>query len=157
MAQTDFDFLFGDWSVRNRRLAEILADSDDWYEFAATCSARPLWGGLGNTDEFVAPETPVGPVLGGAVRLLDPKTGLWRIYWASAATGELGTPVIGGFDGGVGTFYGHEVYRDCAVFVRYTWDSIEADRCRWQQAFSADAGASWETNWTMEFSRAVPA
>lgn len=157
MARTDFDFLFGDWSVRNRRLAVILAGSDDWYAFDATASARPLWGGLGNTDEFVALETPVGPVQGGAVRLLDPKTGLWRISWASAATGEIGAPVVGGFEAGVGTFYGHEVYRDRGVFVRYTWDSIEADSCRWHQAFSADAGASWETNWVMEFSLWVPA
>jgi len=157
MAKNDFDFLFGEWTVRNRRLAAILAGSDEWYEFGATCSVRPLWGGLGNSDEFVALETPVGPILGGAVRLLDPKNGLWRIYWASSATGELGAPVVGGFDGGVGTFYGHEVYREHGVFVRYTWDSIEAGACRWQQAFSADAGASWETNWVMEFSRRMQA
>jgi hypothetical protein len=25
---------------------------------------------------------------------------------------------------------------------------------RWEQAFSDDAGKSWETNWTMDFRRA---
>jgi hypothetical protein len=27
------------------------------------------------------------------------------------------------------------------------------DACRWEQAYSADGGKTWETNWTMEFSR----
>ncbi len=153
MAQTDFDFLFGDWNVKNRRLKHILAASDEWYEFEAVSRARPLWAGLGNTDEFVAESTPVGPIRGATVRLRDEKTGLWRLYWASARVGELGDPVIGSFEDGVGHFYGYEVVDGNAVFVRYTWESIGADACRWQQAFSPDGGATWETNWVMEFAR----
>jgi len=37
--------------------------------------------------------------------------------------------------------------------VVYRWSDITADSCRWEQAFSADGGVSWETNWTMQFSR----
>jgi hypothetical protein len=27
------------------------------------------------------------------------------------------------------------------------------DSCRWEQAYSADGGKTWETNWIMEFTR----
>jgi len=37
--------------------------------------------------------------------------------------------------------------------VRFDWLVDTADRCRWKQAFSFDAGASWETNWCMHFAR----
>ena len=30
-----------------------------------------------------------------------------------------------------------------------------ANECRWEQAFSDDGGQSWETNWTMAFTRQV--
>jgi len=153
MSQTDFDFLVGEWDVKNRRRTRILAEDDTWYRFDAVATARPLWNGLGNTDEIVADETPVGPVRGATVRLYDEATGLWRLYWASARDGRIGEPVVGGFENGVGRFYGHEVLDGRAVFVRYIWDAIAPGACRWQQAFSPDGGATWETNWVMEFAR----
>jgi hypothetical protein len=27
------------------------------------------------------------------------------------------------------------------------------DACHWEQAFSGDGGKTWETNWTMTFTR----
>lgn len=40
--------------------------------------------------------------------------------------------------------------------VRFIWSDITLNSSRWQQAFSEDAGKSWETNWVMDFKRAVP-
>jgi hypothetical protein len=34
-----FDFLVGNWTSRQRRLRTVLAGSDEWYEFTATCAA----------------------------------------------------------------------------------------------------------------------
>jgi hypothetical protein len=34
--------------------------------------------------------------------------------------------------------------------------TFAANSARWQQAFSEDAGKSWEINWFMDFKRAVP-
>jgi hypothetical protein len=30
---------------------------------------------------------------------------------------------------------------------------ITPTTCRWEQAFSTDGGATWETNWIAEFTR----
>ena len=40
------------------------------------------------------------------------------------------------------------------ITVRFIWSAITASSARWEQAFSADGGATWESNWVMEFARA---
>jgi hypothetical protein len=149
---TDFDFLVGDWAVKNRRLKNPLSGSTDWYEFAARSSARHLWGGLANMDEFHA-ETPQGPIAGMTVRLYDPVAKQWSLYWGNAAIGRLGVPTVGAFENGRGEFFDQETFGGKSIFVRYTWSEITATACRWDQAFSSDGGKTWETNWIMEFAR----
>jgi hypothetical protein len=39
------------------------------------------------------------------------------------------------------------------VLARFIWSDIAADSAHWQQAFSTDEGASWETNWHMWMTR----
>ena len=39
------------------------------------------------------------------------------------------------------------------IQVVYRWSDITARSCRWEQAFSADGGTTWETNWIAEFDR----
>jgi hypothetical protein len=39
--------------------------------------------------------------------------------------------------------------------VRFVWSQITATSARWEQAYSPEAGKTWETNWTMEFCRAL--
>jgi len=38
-----------------------------------------------------------------------------------------------------------------SIKVRFTWDKRNLDEPRWEQAFSADGGSTWETNWVMRF------
>ncbi len=44
---SDFDFLYGEWTVTNRRLRELFVGSDDWDEFPGTQHAWPIMGGVG--------------------------------------------------------------------------------------------------------------
>jgi hypothetical protein len=149
----DFDFLFGRWSVLNRCLRERLAGSDEWEEFAATSVARPLLDGLGNEDEFRTDHD--GGMIGMSFRFFDPKTRLWSIYWAdSRRCGMLDLPVIGSFADGVGLFEGPDTFQSRPILVRFAWSDVATSEPRWEQAFSADGGRTWETNWIMEFTPA---
>ena len=150
--QADFDFLIGSWTVHNRRLREPLQGSNDWYEFPGTSVARPLWGGKGNVDEYEG-DAPSGHIQGMAVRLFNPKTRQWSIYWGNSANGTLDVPMIGEFKDGRGEFFDQEIFQGRAIYVRFTWCDITPSSCRWEQAFSADGGQSWETYWIMEFTR----
>src|SRR5215468_11257687 len=52
--QTDFDFIIGNWKVRNRRLKERLKGSDSWEEFEGRAVVRKIWGGAAHIDEYDA-------------------------------------------------------------------------------------------------------
>jgi hypothetical protein len=148
----DFDFLLGRWRVQNRRLVHRLKHSSDWEEFEATVTARGVLGGLGNVDEFETDHW--GPrFLGMSLRLYNPGTRLWSIYWADNRSGALLPPVIGSFSDGVGVFEGPDECAGQPVISRFTWSEITGTSARWEQAFSPDARGSWETNWIMRFSR----
>lgn len=147
----DFDFLMGSWKVHNRRLRERLKGSSDWVEFAATCVARPLLGGLGNEDEYRTDYWP--GFIGMSFRFFNPATKQWAIYWADSLRGTLEPPVYGTFDGDMAVFEGKDTHEGRPITVRFTWSRVTTVMPRWEQAFSSDGGKTWETNWVMEFSR----
>ena len=62
-------------------------------------------------------------------------------------------PVVGEFSGNRGEFYDQEQYKGRAILVRYLWLNISPKSARMEQAFSADGGKTWETNWICELSR----
>ncbi len=149
---SDFDFFFGNWTVRNRYLGERLRGSDHWEEFEATSEARPLPGVLGNEDEFRTEA--LGGFVGMSFRFFDPEAKRWSIYWAdSRRPGVLDPPVFGAFANGSGVFEGTDVLAGKPILVRFTWTEVDTGAPRWEQAFSADGGESWESNWVMEFTR----
>jgi hypothetical protein len=148
----DFDFLFGSWHVAHERLTSRLANCDEWERFAWTGECRPILNGAGNIDRgrgvWRGKESE-----GVALRVFNPGTGLWSIYWVDTVTYALQPPVIGKFVNGVGTFYGDDQPEGTPVRVRFIWSEITADAARWEQAFSTDRGETWEVNWIMRFTR----
>jgi hypothetical protein len=151
----DFDFLFGRWDVRHRRLRDATDPGcTDWLDLGGTCEAWPLLGTGGHVDRFVVPAQPGTEAFeGSTLRLLDPATDLWSIHWSSTRSpGRFDPPVVGGFDGDVGTFTGAEVVGGRRVLVRFTWHRRASPR--WQQELSYDAGVTWRVNWTMDLARA---
>ena len=148
----DFDFFIGRWRVSHHRLVERLNGSSDWQDFAGTAETRKILGGLGNMDENVL-ELPAGTYQAVTLRLFDPARAVWTIHWIDARMTQVDAPMIGGFVDGAGEFFGDDSLNGQPIRVRFRWFIDDADHCRWEQAFSADDSASWETNWTMAFER----
>lgn len=146
----DFDFLTGRWDIQNRRLKQRWVGSQEWDQFPATSAVQQALGGIGNFDEYQAPTKGFGGV---TLRLYQPATRQWSLYWANSRDGILQPPVHGHFVNGVGTFYGEDVDEGKPVRVRYRWSRITRTSARWEQAFSVDGGKTWETNWIMDFTR----
>jgi hypothetical protein len=150
----DFDFLFGRRRIHNRKLVDTLdLEGTDWVEFEAEGEAQPILGGLGNVDRFSVPAMPPTgePFEGFTLRLFDPETGLWRIWWASIRfPGQLDNPVEGRFAGDRGEFLCDDVIGGRPVTVRYQWNVVSPTTNRWEQAFSEDGGATWRANWISE-------
>lgn len=154
--QHDFDFLFGRWVVRNRRLTQRLQGCTEWEEFSAEAEIRPLLGGIGHLDEFHA-QLPDGTALEGmTVRIYDAALAEWRIFWADDRIRTFLPPMVGRFEDGTGTFFGDDVCNGTPVQVVFHWTHDEAETAHWDQAFSADGGATWELNWEMFLSRIDP-
>lgn len=150
--QADFDFLIGSWRVHHRRRCRPRTDPGSCEEFDGTSVARHLWGGLANIDEIEA-DAPSGRVQGLTLRLYDPSARQWSLYWASSGIGRLDRPMVGEFRNGRGAFYDQDVIDGRTTLVRYLWSDITDVFCRWEQAFSWDGGATWQVDWTMEFTR----
>lgn len=148
----DFNFLIGDWHVTHRRLVRRLVGETNWIEFAGPATARKILGGLGNLDEYRI-DLPTGSYVGGSLRLFDPAIQTWTIYWMDSRQPKLDPPMVGRFKDGRGLFFGDDWCDGTAVRVRFIWSTVPGKPSRWEQAFSADGGVSWETNWTMTFRR----
>jgi hypothetical protein len=152
----DFDFVFGKWHIANRKKVDLVVQGDtEWVEFDAEGEARPILGGVGNVDTYKAPDFPGRPGFEGfTLRLFEPETGLWRIWWASTISGgALDEPVVGRFEGGTGRFECDDVVQGVPVRVRYDWTIKSSDSLLWEQSFSFDNGATWDKNWIMESTR----
>ena len=150
---TDFDFFIGSWDVRHRRLKERLLVCREWDEFAGTSVVQKILGGFGNMDDNML-ELPGGSYRAVTLRSFHPEKKQWAIWWLDARNpGSLDPPVVGQFTNGVGVFYADDHFNGRPIRVRFLWTVPQPDAPHWEQAFSIDAGATWETNWTMDFSR----
>ena len=144
-SEHDFDFLVGDWKLRNRKLKSRLTHSDEWTEFESAVEMRQILGGMGNIDKYT--ELVSGkPYEGVALRLFNAKTKLWSIYWADSNSGALDPPVVGSFANKVGHFFARDTYKGQNIIVVFRWDVRNPQRPIWSQAFSADEGKTWEWN-----------
>ncbi len=151
--RTDFDFLLGKWEVRNRRLKARLVGSDEWVEFSARLEkGRKLLNGLALMDQFKA-EFDGKYFEGASLRLFNPVTEQWTIYWMDTNHPEITEQVVGGFKDGIGEFYGEELFQGKPVKLRFIWSEITARSARWEQAYFDEARSRWEINWIMEFTR----
>ena len=102
--QHDFDFYAGTWKQHLKRLLHPLTGSNTWVEFDGTIVDRKVWGGRANLNEFEA-DGPSGHIEGLTLRLYNPQSHQWSLYWASSKDGVLGGPPnVGEFKNGRGEF-----------------------------------------------------
>jgi hypothetical protein len=144
----DFDWEIGTWTTRVRVLTNPLSgQAPQWAEFQGTSVVRPLLDGRANFVELSV-SGPGGKIEGGSLRLYNPKARQWSLNYASLGNGVLTAPTYGAFDpGGRGVFYGQDTLDGRIVLVHFLVTRVSPREARFEQAFSADGGASWEDNW----------
>jgi len=144
----DFDFETGAWTTSVRVLRNPLSGAaPDWADYRGTSIIHPLMDGRSNLVELSVSGTR-GKIEGVALRLYNPQAHQWSLNYANMSDGLLTAPVFGGFDEkGRGAFYGHDMLGSRAILVRFIITRISPTEAHFEQAYSADGGASWEVNW----------
>jgi hypothetical protein len=140
----DFDWDIGTWKTHQRRRLHPLTGSTTWVEYSGSDVVRNLWDGA--NEGIVKAEGPAGHLEIFTLRLYDREAHRWSVYFASRAASTMSPPVVGEFRSGRGEFYDNETYNGKPIMVRFAVSSITADSCHFEQAFSADKGKTWETN-----------
>lgn len=147
-SKNDFDFFQGKFKLKNKKLKSIFSNCKEWLEFDSTQEMYKVLLGLGNIDNFVAIRNNQ-PFEGMTVRLFDPNTKLWSMYWADSNRGKFDPPVVGSFEKNIGYFYTKDIIEEQPVLVVFKWDVTDPKNPVWGQAFSKDHGKNWEWNWFM--------
>jgi len=134
----------------HRRLNKRLENCKEWTEFESTDSNYKILSGTADMDILSTTQMPglEGKLFEGAtLRLFDPKTRLWRLYWVASSVGVLDPPVVGSFENNVGHFFTKDVFNGKNIIMMFRWDVRDKDHPVWSQAFSPDNGKTWEWNW----------
>ena len=149
-SNSDFNFLNGKWKMYHRRLNKRLENCKDWTEFESTDSNYNILSGAANMDIYSTTEMPgmEGKLFEGAtLRLFDPKTKLWSLYWVASNRGVLDPPEVGSFENNIGHFFAKDIFNGKPIIVMFRWDVRDKNKPVWSQAFSPDNGKTWEWNW----------
>ena len=145
--QRDFNWEIGTWRSSVQVLADPLSETpDEWLEFTGTSTVRPLMDRRANVVELEV-SGPNGSIEALNLRLYEPRAQRWSLTFVSMRDGLLTPAVYGGFRNGVGEFYGDDHLGDRPIKVRFLITRVSKDEARFEQAFSADGGTTWETNW----------
>jgi hypothetical protein len=150
--QHDFDFEFGRWTAKLSRRLRPLTGSEEWVSYEGTSVVHPLWDGKANVGELDV-SGPAGRIQGLTLRLYDPATRRWTVRFAASRDGELTPGLVGGFAEGRGEFRDQETLDGKPICVRFVFSELTRDTFRFEQAFSADEGRTWEANWVATFAR----
>jgi hypothetical protein len=153
--QHDFDFEFGRWTAKLSRRLRPLTSSNEWVAYEGTSVVHPLWQGRSNVGELDV-SGPSGHIEGLTLRLYDPAARRWTVRFASSRDGDLTPGLVGGFTDGRGEFMDQETFDGRPICVRFVFSEVTRATFRFEQAFSADEGRTWEANWVSTFTRVGP-
>lgn len=136
-APRDFDFEFGSWKAHLKRILHPLSHDTTWVQYNGVSIVHPLVGGRENVGELEV-EGPAGSIDGISIRTYDVDARQWNIRWVNAKAGVFTSPMIGGFTGKIGTFYGDDALDGKPIVVRFVFSSITRAHFHFEQAFSGD-------------------
>jgi hypothetical protein len=153
--QHDFDFELGHWKIHLKKLVHPLTGSTTWVEFDGTSVTRKVWNGRSQLEEFETDSPDGSHIEGMTLRLYDPQTHQWSLYWATSKSATMGVPTIGKFKNGQGEFFDTEPAgpNGRAVLVRFIWSNTTTNMPHFEQSFSEDGGKTWEVNWITDQTR----
>lgn len=143
--QHDFDFEFGTWKTHLSRLLHPLTGSRTWVEYEGTSVVRKVWNGRANLAELEA-HGRAGRLEVLSLRLYNPDAHQWGLNITSSASGVLSPAAVGEFRNGRGDFVDEEVIGGRTILVRFEISDVTPKTYRVEQAFSQDAGRTWEVN-----------
>jgi hypothetical protein len=151
--QHDFGFEIGTWKIHLKRRLHPLTGSTTWVEFDGTSVTRKVWEGRAQLEEFETNSPTAGHIEGLTLRLYDPQSHQWRLYWANSKDGIVVPPQIGEFKNGRGEFYGQDTLNGKSIFIRFIWSNTNTSVPHFEQSFSDDGGKTWEVNWITDQKR----
>src|SRR5208282_5025770 len=150
--QHDFDSLIGTWKYHLKRLQRPLTGSTTWVDFEGTGVCYKIWDGRANLDTIEV-DSPTGHIEGLTLRLYNPQSHQWSLYWANSKIGVLDPPQIGEFKNGRGEFYAQDILNGKSIIIRFVWTNTTTSTPHFEQSFSDDGGKTWEVNWITDQTR----
>jgi hypothetical protein len=149
--QHDFDPLIGSWKYHLKRRLNPLTGSNTWVEFDGSGVCRKIYDGA-SIDEIEV-DGPTGHVEGLTLRVYNPQSHQWRLYWANKKIGVLDPPQIGQFKDGHGEFFAQDTINGKTILIRFDWTNLTTNSPHFEQSFSDDGGKTWEVNWITDQTR----
>lgn len=145
----DFDFAFGTFRTH---IMTMRRGTSKWVSIDGVVTTRKVWNGKANLEEIEA-RTPTGQFEGLTLRMYDPQAKQWNLYFANSRDGQIAEPLTGQFANGRGEFYSQELIAGKATFVRNVYFDATPTSYRFEQAFSNDAGKTWQPNFIAALTR----
>jgi len=145
--QHDFDPLIGAWKFHLKKLLHPLTGANDWVEFDGTGVCYKIWDGRSQMDTIEMDSPVAGHIEGLTLRLYNPQSHQWRLYWANSKVGILDPPQIGEFKNGRGEFLAQDTINGKVILIRFVWTNMTTNKPHFEQSFSNDGGKTWEVNW----------
>jgi hypothetical protein len=149
--QHDFDPLIGSWKYHLKRRLHPLTGSTTWVEFDGTGVCRKVYDGA--SIDQIEVGGPTGHIEGLTLRLYNPQSHQWRLYWANSKIGILDPPQVGQFKDGHGQFFAQDTINGKTILIRFDWTNLTTNSPHFEQSFSDDGGRTWEVNWITDQTR----
>jgi hypothetical protein len=153
--QHDFDFNFGVWKTHIKRLLHPLSGSTDFIELNGTVTVRKVWDGRAQLEEIEV-DGPKGHWEGLTLFLYNPASHQWSQTFINSAVGTLSGSLIGSFKDGRGELFSQDTLDGRSILVRGVWSDITPNSHHYEEAYSDDAGRTWDAVFMANLTREQP-